>query len=84
MQDDMPPLEETPTTGDEHQDDMPPLQDFPMDVGEPQGLFVMEEVPLDMIGVDQWGNTRAQDPYLINRLTFGIGTTVPYGPPAAQ
>lgn len=38
--------------------------------------IVMEEVPLDMIGVDKWGNTVASDPFLKNRLTAGITTTL--------
>ncbi len=98
MEDDMPGLEAVPADGDEHRDDMPPLQDLTLGVGGggPQAsaaVFVMEEIPLEMIGVDRWGNrAAAQDPYLINRLTSGITTTMsldttttlPYGPPAAQ
>lgn len=38
--------------------------------------LVMEEVPLDMLGVDEHGNTKAADPYLKNRLTRGLATTM--------
>jgi hypothetical protein len=38
--------------------------------------IVMEEVPLEMIGVDRWGNTVAADPFLKNRLTSGFTTTL--------
>ena len=38
--------------------------------------LVMEELPLDMIGVDKYGNTTAADPHLKARLTTAISTTL--------
>lgn len=38
--------------------------------------FIMEELPLDMIGVDKYGNTTAADPHLKARMTSGISTTM--------
>ncbi len=50
--------------------DMPPLEDSSMDEEEveppgPGDLIIMDEIPLEIIGP----NPRAQDPYLINRMT---------------
>lgn len=38
--------------------------------------LVMEELPLDMIGVDKYGNTTAADPHLKARMASGISTTL--------